>query len=627
MNPANPVDGQRLAKIQGHHLERWAIVYVRQSSPQQVRQHRESAEFQTNLRQRALALGWPAERIRVLDGDQGRSATTMDGRDDFAWLLSEITYGHVGLVLGFQINRLAREDEACCRLIKVCTLFDTLVADEDGVYHPQNVNDRLILSIKGLMGSFELHQLQQRMQTGRLNRARRGDWLSQPPPGYIVGPAGKLQFDPDEQVQHVIRLALDQFATLGSISGVLRYLRQHRIDWPFRPASGPQRDQLQWRQPSREALRLLVRHPAHAGAFTWGRRFVDPRRVVVGKRRSGQRRREARDCPVFLPDNHPAYISWEQHLSNLQRLQQHRTRGPQPGPARKTTATLAGLVVCGHCGYRMQTRYTRTLRYDCQRRALDYAEPACCSLVGEPLEQLVSAQILHVVTPASLELSQHAAEHTERERQAIDRQWQLRLERAQQDTDRAYRQYNAVEPENRLVGRSLESLWEKALLAQRALQEEYNRFQQTQPAKLTAAERAQIESLAHDLPMLWHSPQTSVADKRQVLRLLLKHITVWVWPSSEEVKVQLHWTGGAVTEHRVTRPVHAGKKLKDWTALLGRVRQWKEADWSSSRIAEELNATGHRTSRGKPFTADNVRRLLHRHKPKQKRAASKKPSK
>jgi DNA invertase Pin-like site-specific DNA recombinase len=592
-----------------------------------VRQHRESAEVQANLRQRAIDLGWPAERIRVLSGDQGNSATTTDGRDEFAWLLAEITYGHVGLVLGFQINRLAREDEACCHLIKVCAVFDTLVADEDGVYQPQDFNDRLILTIKGFMGSIELHQIQQRMQAGRLNRARRGEWLGQPPPGFIVGPNRKLQFDPDEQVQHVIRLTLDQFATLGSVSGVLRYLHQHRIQWPFRPASGPQRGQLQWRQPSREALRLLLRHPAHAGAFTWGRRFVDLRRKVPGRRRSGQRCREARDCPVFLPDNHPAYITWEQHQSNLQRLQQHRTRGPQPGPARKTTATLAGLIVCGHCGYRMQTRYTRTLRYDCQRRALDYAEPVCCSLVGEPLEQLVNAQILHVVTPASLELSRHATEHAERERQALDRQWQLRLERACQDTDRAYRQFNAVEPENRLVARHLERLWEEAMKTQRVLQEEYTRFQQAQPTKLSAAERAQIESLAQDLPALWHSPQTSVADKRQVLRLLLQQVKVWVVPSSEEVKVQLHWAGGAVTEHRIRRPVRSGKNLKQWTALLGRVQQWKEAGWSSRRIAEELNATGQQTSRGKPFTAGNVRRLLQRHKPKRTRAASKKPPK
>src|SRR2546423_1521838 len=203
MKPAEPPASPRPTKIQGHHLERWAIVYVRQPQPQQVQRPRESAQVQANLQQRAGTWGWPPERIRVLDGDQGCSGTTTVGRDDFAWLLSEITLGHVGLVLGFQINRLAREDETCCRLIKVCAAFDTLLADQDGLYHPHDFNDRLILTIKGFMGGFELHQLQQRMQAGRLNRARRGEWLGQPPPGYVIGPAGKLVFDPDEQAQHV----------------------------------------------------------------------------------------------------------------------------------------------------------------------------------------------------------------------------------------------------------------------------------------------------------------------------------------------------------------------------------------------------------------------------------------
>ena len=232
MTTPEPPAGHRPTKIALHHLERWAIVYVRQSHPQQVQRHPESAQVQANLQQLALSWGWPRQRIRVLAGDQGRSATTTVGRDDFAWLLSEIALGHVGLVLGLQFNRLAREDEACCRLIKICATFDTLLADLDGLYHPLDFNDRLVLTIKGLMGGIELHQLQQRMQAGRLNRARRGEWLGPAPPGYVIGPDRKLQFDPDEQVQTVLRLVLDQFAILGSLSGLLRYLHQHHIELP-----------------------------------------------------------------------------------------------------------------------------------------------------------------------------------------------------------------------------------------------------------------------------------------------------------------------------------------------------------------------------------------------------------
>jgi DNA invertase Pin-like site-specific DNA recombinase len=612
MIPGNPSAEGRPAKIQGHHLDRWAIDYVRQSHPQQVQRHRESAQVQAQLKERALAWGWPAERIRVLDGDRGRSGTTTAGRDDFAWLLSEIALGHVGLVLCFQINRLAREDEDCCRLIKVCAAFDTLLADQDGLYHPHDFNDRMILTIKGFMGGFELHQLQQRMQAGRLNRCRRGEWLGQPPPGYVVGADGKLQLDPDEQAQQVVRLVLDRFAALGSISGVGRYLRQQGIELPWRPISGPHRGGLQWRRPHRETLRQLVKHPAYAGAYTWGRYATDPRRVRPGRRGSGRVRREPEDCAVFLPDNHAAYLTWEQYQANRRRLSQHRRRGPVPGPGRATVAVVAGLVVCGECGSRMHTHYTKSLRYVCQRKALDYAAPTCQSLAGAELEQLVRDRVLEVVTPAGLELSLLAAEECQRERAALDDQWRLRLERAAQDADRASRQYNAVEPENRLVARTLERAWEGALLARRDLEEEYRRFQQDRPVRLSPAERAEIEALARDLPALWQAATTTVEQKRQVVRLLLQRAVVWAPSSSEEVRVQLHWTGGTVTEHRIRRGVHRWEQMTDAAAVRERLQGWQGAGWTSRQMAEALNAAGHRTPHGRPFSAAGVRQLLAR---------------
>jgi hypothetical protein len=470
--------------------------------------------------------------------------------------------------------------------------------------------------MKGFMGGFELHQLQQRMQAGRLNRARRGEWLGQPPAGYVIGDDGKLKFDPDEQVAHRIGLILKQFAIQGSVSGVLRYLKQHRMEVPFRAASGPDRGQLQWRAPQRNTLRQFVRNPAYAGAYTWGRRGTDPRRVQPGRRGSGRRERAAEECQVFIQDNHPPYISWEQYQSNIRRLQQHRRRGPVPGPARTTVSLLAGLVVCGQCGCRMQTRYTRSLRYDCQRRAMDHAGPPCQSLAGASLEQLVSAQVLEVVTPASLELSTRAAAECERERATLDRHWKLRLQRAAEDASRAFRQYNAVDPEHRLVAHALERGWEDALLAQRTLEEEYHRFQRTQPTRLSAAERALIERLAHDLPALWQAPQTSVTEKRQVMRILLERAVVWAPASTQEVKVQLHWTGGTVTEHHVTRPVSSWKQMAGATELWQRVRQWKELGWSSTRMADELNRAGYRTPRGQSFTAESVRQLMARSHPR-----------
>jgi hypothetical protein len=392
----------------------------------------------------------------------------------------------------------------------------------------------------------------------------------------------------------------------------LRYLNQNHVQIPYRVPAGPDRGRLRWHRPHRETLRGLIRRPAYAGAYTWGRHAFDPRRQVPGHRGRGRVERPPQDCAVFLPDNHPAYISWEQYQSNLRRLSRQRLRGPLPGPARQSVSSLAGLVMCGTCGCRMQTNYTRTLRYACQRRALDYGAPACQSLAGEPLERLVAEQVLRVVTPAGLELSARAAAECERERAALEEQWRLRLERARQDTARAHRQYDAVEPENRLVARTLERKWEETLLAQRALEEEYARFRQTQPHSLTAAERAEIETLARNLPTVWQAPQTGVAEKRQIIRLLLERVVVWAPASSPEVTVHLHWSLGTVTEHRMTRPVGSWKQLASTAEVRQFVEAWRAAGWPSRRMAAELNAAGYQTPRGKPFTAESVRQLLAR---------------
>jgi DNA invertase Pin-like site-specific DNA recombinase len=615
MNPAELTRADRPAKIQGCHLDRWAIVYVRQSHPQQVQRHRESAQVQSQLRERALHWGWPPDRIRILEGDQGRSGTTTAGRDAFAWLLAEIALGHVGLVLGFQINRLAREDEACCRLIQLCAACNTLLADQDGLYHPKDFNDGILLTVKGLVGRIEVHDLQQRMQDCRLNRARRGEWMCQPPPGFVLGPDTKLQFDPDVQVQHVIRLIFTQFDVLGSLSAVLRHLRQHQIALPFRPAFGPEAGRLHWHAPQRETLRQILRRPAYAGAYTWGRRALDPTRIQPGRRGCGRRERAPEQCAVFLRDNHPAYITWDQYQNNISRLERQRRHGPTPGPQRTTVALLAGLVVCGQCGSRMQTCYSRGLRYACQRRALDYAEPACQSFGGGPLEQLVDEQILQVVTPAALELSLHAATEYQEQRAALDRHWQLRLERARQETARAFRQYDAVEPEHRLVARTLEQRWEEALGAERALEEEYDRFRRAQPVRLSTAERAQIEALAQDLPRVWRSPQTTVEEKRQVIRLLLQRVAVWTSPLSQELRVQLHWSEGTVTEHQLTRVVRSWEQVADASVVWERVQQWRAAGWTSRQMAEALNAAGYRPPHGGRFTAESLRQLQARGRP------------
>jgi len=599
------------SKIQRRHRDRLAVIYIRQSHPQQQKRHPESVATQRRLRERIQQWGWPEDRIVLLDGDLGKTATTTIGRDDYAWLISEITLDHVGIVAGFQINRLAREDEAICHLIKICSLFDTLLTDQDGVYHPHDFNDRLVLTIKGLIGGVELHQIQQRMQHGRLERARRGEWMGAPPMGYVLGPDRKLALDPDEQVQQAVRQVFEQFDRLGSISALLRYFHNHDLRLPSRALTAALPGKIQWRRPHRATIHHLLRHPAYAGAFTWGRRRVDARRAKPGQQGTGQVVYQPQDSTVFLRENHAAYIDWDRFQHNVQRMSSHRRHGPEPSSLREVVSLLAGRVFCGRCGARMQTRYAPQLRYECARRALDYGEPACSSLSGEVIERLAAEQILVALEPASVELSLAACDRLESDRAELDRHWRLRLERAELDAHRAFRQYDAVEPENRLVVRTLELQWEKTLRTVQALQEEYDRFRASRPVTLSSSERDSIIALSNNLPGLWNSPSTTVADKRRVVQLLLEKVVV-TGSHSELITIEVHWAGGTVTRHQVIRRIHRWTDLSNYQAIIAIIDDMVTAGAASREIANRLNRDNYRTCRGTDFTAANIRQLRSR---------------
>jgi len=438
------------------------------------------------------------------------------------------------------------------------------------------------------------------MQQGRLERARRGEWLGATPIGYILGENRKLAMDPDEQVQHAVRLVFKQFERLGSLSALLRYLDHNGLRLPVRETSGASQGKLDWRRPHRETM-----------AYTWGRRRIDPKRAIAGRRGTGRVVLEPEDCEVFLPDNHPAYIDWDCFQRNIKRLSSQRRHGPEPSPQRELVSLLAGRVFCGCCASRMQTHYSPRLRYECARRALDYGEPGCGSLPGEPIEQLVSEQILVALEPASLELSLAAVERVEAERAELDRHWQLRRERARQEADRTFRQYNAVEPENRLVARTLERNWEAALRAVRSLEEEYDRFRASRPMTLSASERRSILELSRNLPKLWNSASIAVADKRRIVQMLLEKVVV-TGSRSELVSIQLHWLGGTVTRHEVTRRVHGWTDLSTYDAILAHIEKMASRGSASREIASSLNECGYRTCRGSLFTGANVRQLRSR---------------
>jgi hypothetical protein len=355
----------------------------------------------------------------------------------------------------------------------------------------------------------------------------------------------------------------------------------------------------------------VLRHPAYTGTYTWGRRPRDPKRATPGFRGTGRTTLVAKDCAVFLPGNHVAFVDPERFERNQQRLASHARRGPQPSPARETVSLLAGRVFCGRCSARMQPHYSRYLRYECARRSIDYGESRCGSLPGREIEQLVAEQILVALEPASLELSLAAAEHIETERAEVDRHWQLRLQRAEQDADRAFRQYNAVEPENRLVARTLELRWEEALNEVRTLTETYDRFRASRPLTLSLSQRRAIERLSTDLPRLWHAPSVSVSEKRRVVELLLEKAVIG-HNGDERVSVALHWSGGMVTHHEITRGIHRWGNLSTYTTILSRIQEAESRGHTSAEIARSLNAAGYCTCRGTPFTSDNVRQLRKR---------------
>jgi len=506
------------SKIQAHHRDRLAVVYIRQSSPQQVLEHRESTALQYALRRRAIEWGWPAERVLVIDQDLGRSGATIEGREGFKQLLAEVSLDHVGLVLGIEMSRLARSCKDWHQLLELCAIFGTLLADQDGLYDPRNYNDRLLLGLKGTLSEAELHLLQQRMEQGRLNKARRGELFNHPPIGYIRDSDGPLQIDPDQQVQSVVRLVFDKFEALGSINALLRYLVRHEIRLGMRPHGGCGRGELQWRRPCRVVLGNMLAHPLYAGAYTWGRRPTDRRRRTASGRAVKGRQLAAQDCAVFIKDRCPAYIAWERYEANLKQMAHNRSRLGARGAVREGPALLKGLLICGKCGYRLQVSYDakRLPRYSCLRLSIEYGDPKCQSLAGRRLDELVGRQVLAALEQASLELSLMAAADIQQQRDQLQKHWRQRMERAGYEVDRARRQYQAVEPENRLVARELESRWERLLAEQRKLQEDHERFTVSQPACLSEADEHSIRALAGDIPALWHSPHTTHADRQHI---------------------------------------------------------------------------------------------------------------
>jgi DNA invertase Pin-like site-specific DNA recombinase len=589
------------SRIRAEHTDRAAIVYVRQSSRRQVLEHAESTRVQYALVERAVGLGWARSRVVVIDDDLGVSAAVAGCRPGFARLVTEVTMGRVGLVLGVEMSRLARTGRDWHQLIELCSLAGTLLADLDGVYDPAVYNDRLLLGLKGTMSEAELWLIQQRMWGGKLARAERGELALPLPIGYWRDRSGQVVFDPDEQARTVVRLVFDLFDRLGTLNAVLRWLVDHQVRLPVRSHSGVDKGELTWRRPNRETLQVLLHNPLYAGYYAYGRRRVDARRKQAGRPSTGRVVRAMDDWHVLLPGRMPAYLTAERYEANLARLEANRQIAGSPGAPRPGSALLAGLLRCGRCGHRMAVSYHSPAsrfpshNYHCGYLRATYGTGRLCQhLAGPALDRYVSAQLLDAVAPAALEVCMAAAAQAEARRAELDTLWRQRLERARYTADRARRQYQLAEPENRLVARQLETDWETALVDLDRLEADYQRFVETRPATLTTDEREAITALARDLPALWAAPTTSQTDRKQLLRTLIDEVTVAVVGDSELVEVTITWAGGHQTHGRATRPVARLDQLSYYPHLVERVTELARAGRSSRQIADQLNTEGLR---------------------------------
>jgi DNA invertase Pin-like site-specific DNA recombinase len=608
-------------KIGARHCERQAVVYVRQSTVRQVEQHRESTRLQYGLADRACRLGWRREQILVIDDDLGRSAASALNRPGFQRLVAEVGLGHVGLVLGIEVSRLARSCRDWHQLLEMCALFDTLIGDADGIYDPSTYNDRLLLGLKGTMSEAELHILKARMHEGRRAKAARGELVLGLPRGYVLKPSGEVALDPDEGVQQIVRLVFAVFERRRSVSGVLRYLVDHDLQLPDRIRTGPNKGDVRWNRPSRATLSDMLRHPAYAGAYVYGRRHHDARLRVPGQPHSGRRfRRDPQTWMVLQQGAYPAYIDWGAFERNQEQMAANRTR--YPGIPRGGGALLGGLVACGVCGRRMFTGYNddgHEARYVCNQMAATFGAPRCQSISARPVDEHVSAVMLSALAPSAIEVSLQVAEDLELERQQLHERWKQRLERAGYETALARRRYEAVDPQNRLVARTLERDWEAALMTEQALRTEHERALARAPERLAEEEKAMVRRLASDIPALWRAPTTTARDRQAIARLMLERVVILVHGESERANLTCHWAGGVVTRHTLIRPVRRFEQLEHFDRLLARIIEMRAQGATAQSIADRLNAEGWRPPKKRTFDAAMIRRLLQRRDPGTKR--------
>jgi len=610
-----------ISKVQPYHTQQTAYVYLRQSTPSQVLHHQQSTERQYALRSKALELGWLAQKIRILDGDLGVSGTRMDNRGDFKTLVADVSMNKVGAVFALEASRLSRSSTDWHRLLELCSLTDTLIIDEDGCYDPTDFNDQLLLGLKGTMSQAELHFIRARLQGGKLHKAEKGQLRIPLPVGLCYDEEAAVVLDPDQEVRSAVQRVFELFRQTGSAHGVVESFGRLKLRFPKRAHGGVWDGKLSWGRLTYSRAREMVKNPSYAGAYVYGRFKSKKRMSTEGTVCSIIVRQPISRWQVLIKDHHEGYISWEEYLENQRILARNQTNGEGTvlsGPAREGIALLQGLLLCGKCGHRMTIRYRGNGGiypiYQCnwsKREGL--SATSCLSFRCDLADEPVAKRILEVLQPDQMRIAVQACEELERRDEAVDNQWQMRIQRADYEAQLAQRRYEEVDPSNRLVAATLERRWNDALVNLEQTREECEASRRKHKLILGAEQKSKILQLAEDLPRLWNAPSTKHKDRKRIARLLLKDITVEKDSESRILTLHIRWHGGVLEDMEIALPPKAADKLRYAPETIETIRRLAHS-MLDAQIADALNEKGQRSATNKPFTALMIRAIRYKYR-------------
>ena len=598
------------SKTTAEHLQLGAALYIRQSTGTQLREHQESTARQYALQDRLVALGWARDQVVVIDEDLGVSGSGSVKRRGFARLLKLITDQQIGIVIGLEMSRLARNSKDWSDLFEVCAIFHTLIADEDGVFDPVDPNDRLVLGLKGIIAEMELHTMKVRLERGRMNKAARGELFHDVPVGYVLDARGLPIFDPDESARHVMKFFFELFDRLGSSHGLFHYLVEHNILLPFRENRRDLSGTIDWRLPSKTTVYGLLKNPLYAGAFGY-RRYK--RYGQKSKEKGGRKHLPPEQWKVLIKDLHPAYITWEAYEKIQQRMRDNDNVGDRRGVPREGSALLAGIVRCAHCGRRLSPSYPCNSYpiYSCGRhRTMAGVSPCYSSIRCTTLDEFVESKILEAIGPSGVELSFRVIEDEVVRRAQLDTVYAHRVEQARYAKENSERRYRHVDPANRLVAAQLEREWEQSLIELESATQQLHQFRNASPIRLSDIERERLRTACTDIRQLWKSNATLV-ERKQIARLLLTQVDVDVQHNSDQVQVTLHWSGGFESVHQIIRTVLQFQQLDGYQSLIDRALSLTLSGCSAPQVAVILQQEGYRCPRHfKPLSASTIIKLL-----------------